>query len=224
MAATLYPPSLLDANQVLQHVYDETTQGLRVNTEATIVAGAFEVAIDHITDSIKVGDGLTFLDINPDGSINVNITGGALEVIIDHTNDSIKIGDGIDFLAVNADGSINTTVIGAANPELFLYYDEITSVPTSIETTIQTFIALAPSFLKQLDVSGTNIAEYRVYLNTALINKKRTYFGGDLNTEISYSNAGFGLALAISDVVEIKVIHIRPDVGDFNSSLYILES
>lgn len=72
----LYPPSNLDSNQVLQHAFDDATQRLRVETDATVIAGAMEVAIDHTTDSIKIGDGIDLLSINSDGTIDIkNITG-----------------------------------------------------------------------------------------------------------------------------------------------------
>jgi hypothetical protein len=81
MAAPLYPPSTLDSGQVLQHAYDENTQSLRVNTEATVTVGDFNVAIDHADDSIKVGDGTDILEINSDGSVNVRaIPSGTYEV------------------------------------------------------------------------------------------------------------------------------------------------
>lgn len=65
-------PSALDSAQVLQHAFDDETHALRVNTEATVVAGALEVAIDHQTDSVKIGDGSRFADITSDNSLKVS--------------------------------------------------------------------------------------------------------------------------------------------------------
>lgn len=65
-------PSKLDSSQVLQHAFDDDTQTLRVNTEATVVAGAFEIAVDHSNDSIKIGDGINFAAVNDDGSLKVS--------------------------------------------------------------------------------------------------------------------------------------------------------
>lgn len=64
-------PSALDSAQVLQHAFDDETHALRVNTEATVVAGALEVAIDHQTDSVKLGDGNRFAKITSDNSLKV---------------------------------------------------------------------------------------------------------------------------------------------------------
>ena len=65
-------PSKLDASQVLQHAFDDSTSRLRVDTEAVIIDGAIEVALSADSDSIAIGDGSNTLTVNPDGSINVN--------------------------------------------------------------------------------------------------------------------------------------------------------
>lgn len=65
-------PSKLDSSQILQHAFDDDTQTLRVNTEATIVGGAFEIAVDHSNDSVKIGDGINFAAVNDDGSVKVS--------------------------------------------------------------------------------------------------------------------------------------------------------
>lgn len=70
-------PSKLDASQVLQHAFDDSTSRLRVDTEAVIIDGAIEVAINAENDSIAVSDGTNTLAINPDGSINVVDSGSS---------------------------------------------------------------------------------------------------------------------------------------------------
>jgi len=65
-------PSRLDSAQVLQHAFDDESGTLRVNTEATVVAGALEVAVDHQTDSVKIGNGVRFADIAIDNSLKVS--------------------------------------------------------------------------------------------------------------------------------------------------------
>lgn len=73
--------SSLDNNQILPAVFDEATGRLRVETTATLVNGAVEVAIDASTDNIEIKNNSTgnTLAINNDGSINVDIvsTGAA---------------------------------------------------------------------------------------------------------------------------------------------------
>lgn len=65
-------PSRLDATQVLQHAFDDTTGALRTTTEATVIPGALEVAIDHQTDSVKIGNGIRFADVAVDNSLKVS--------------------------------------------------------------------------------------------------------------------------------------------------------
>lgn len=72
MSVSKPTPSRLDSAQVLQHAFDDETRTLRVNAEATVVAGALEVAIDHQTDSVKIGNGTRFVDIATDNSLKVS--------------------------------------------------------------------------------------------------------------------------------------------------------
>lgn len=69
---SVHVPSKLDSNQVLQHAYDDDKNALRVSTETTVVAGAFDVAIDQATDSIKIGNGTNLVEVNDDGALRVS--------------------------------------------------------------------------------------------------------------------------------------------------------
>jgi hypothetical protein len=89
----------LDANQVIKQAYDEANKRLRV--DATVTASIGEV---KIVDS----DG-DELQVNPDGTINVN-------TIIDAASDNIAISDGTNTLTINPDGSINAGISGTINP------------------------------------------------------------------------------------------------------------
>ena len=64
--------SKLDSSQVLRHAFDDESGSLRVNTEATVVAGSFEVSVDHQTDSVKIGDGINTVDVASDNSLKVS--------------------------------------------------------------------------------------------------------------------------------------------------------
>jgi len=102
-------PSDLDEQQIIQQAYDSDLQRLRVDAEVTAVVG--DIEISSSTSSITIGNpnnGNT-LDVNPDGSINV-------DVILAPTSDTVSIGNkaGTNFLAVNPDGSINVTSTGSS--------------------------------------------------------------------------------------------------------------
>lgn len=203
-------PTLLDSNQVIQAVYDEGLNRLRVDIGANIsLGGDLEVSIDAADgDNIAISDGTDTLQINPDGSINVVFAPG----------NSIEITDGTDTLAVNPDGSINVVLSGSAT--VIETYNEVSSVLASVLTTIVSYTVINPGKLKQINVSGTNIAEYRVELNSVVIDKRRTYFGSALNTDFNYDD---GLPLAAADVVLVRVIHTRPSTGDFNARIQVTE-
>lgn len=125
---------------------DSTTGSLHVllqNSSLVVTATDLDIRdLSHLQDSVKIGDGTDFLEVNADGSINVSIAAGAEIKITDgtddlaingdgsinsvvtatdldirdlsHTQDSVKVGDGTDFLAVNADGSVNITDNGGS--------------------------------------------------------------------------------------------------------------
>lgn len=66
MSSTIYDTTKLDADQVLQHAYDETTQSIRTNATATVLPGSFEVEIDAADGdniSIASADGLRKADV-----------------------------------------------------------------------------------------------------------------------------------------------------------------
>ena len=74
MPEPIKPPSKLDSAQVLQHAFDDETRTLRVQTEATVVAGVMEVAVDHQTDSIKIGDGTRLAGVTASNELKVNLS------------------------------------------------------------------------------------------------------------------------------------------------------
>ena len=81
-------PTLLDQQQVIQAVYDEALNRLRVDIGANITLGGdLEVAIDAADgDNIAISDGTNTMVVNPNGSIDVNIIsggGGTITVNLD---------------------------------------------------------------------------------------------------------------------------------------------
>jgi len=203
--------SRLDAEQVLRAAWDENIRRLR--TDATF-SGTLSVSLDASNDSVAIGDGVDLLAINPDGSLNANITGTlAVEIdAADGDNIAIKDSDG-DELEINTDGSINVnSIVPTSNT-----YNEVTSVASGILTTIHSYTALSNAYLLTVDVAGTNVAYYEVQLNASVIDKKYTYFGGQLNASFDFG----AQSLIASDVVTVKVLHNRPTVGDFNAKIQI---
>ena len=224
-----------DANQVLRAVYDVDKNCLRT----CLVDGgagegpAVEVIIDHSTDSIRLGDGTSLVTttIFPASKVglDVNILTEDVDIRpLDAQVDNVAIEDADgDQLAINADGSLN--VAQALNPDLTgkVKYDEITSVASSSETTIVSFTALSgrDTFLQGVTVSGTNIAAFKVKVNGAVIDLKRTYFGGNLNEEFIFNGQNnSGVVISVGQTITVTVEHSRPMSGDFNSKILYMEA
>ncbi len=126
------------------------------------------------------------------------------------------------FDDVNGRIRVDATIAGeigstSATP-VAVYYNEVTSVPAETLTTIQIYIATSNSILNKVDTSGTNIATYTILINDVVIDRQRTFFGGTLNTTFNFIN---GMVLNTGDIVKIQVMHNRPDVGDFNSTIMV---
>jgi len=65
----------LDAFQVLRLAYDEVNNRIRTDASLSLDSAEISVDLDHSDDSIKVGDGVDFLQINSDGTISVKQSG-----------------------------------------------------------------------------------------------------------------------------------------------------
>lgn len=132
----------IDAGQVLRSCYDPVTNRLR--TDALVVAsiGGLEVAITHVDDSIRIGDGtdlVTVTNIGADYGLDVNII-NAPEIVIDHADDSIRLGDGTDLItstpsAIGSFQGLDTNDISGFGIEPFDY----TALTTTATTDTWTF-------------------------------------------------------------------------------------
>lgn len=155
-------------------------------------------------DSI-ISDGVDTLIINTDGSLNTQIT------------------DGTDTLAVNNDGSINVNVVSASatGVEKSLF-STASSVASGVLTTVLTYIVplATDSYAKRIEASGSNIATYEVYVDAVLVARQRTYFGSALNCIFDF---GTGIKYTAGTNIQVKIIHQRPTLGDFEVRLQVNE-
>ena len=238
--------SNLDQTQIMQRSFDESTDRLRVDAAVTIDTGQLDIILTHQDDSIRLGDGTNFLTSTTGGgkvSLDVNLTNNTLDVDINQATDSIKIGDGtnlvtstsvsgkqgLDVNVVNPIAITTTTPITSKlipNGATASTFNQISSVATGVLTIITTYTVPMGivAYLARVEYSGTNIADYTLYLNGTPIDKKLTYFGGSLETVSNFDvSISVGLQLAPGDVVQTKVLHQRPDPGDFSSRILAME-
>lgn len=92
----------------------------------------------------------------------------------------------------------------------------ITVVPDSTEATICTFTASQDTRVTRISCSGTIYGSYRLYLNTVLIETKRS--SPDRSIDFDFSRP---LQLDSSDILDVKVTHYY--IGhqeDFDATVY----
>lgn len=147
---------------------------------------------------------------------------GISEIIIDAAsgdNIAIKNSDGSD---INSSTPLPVTFIENTYNNIYSF-NNITAVPMGVETSIISYIVPNGKNANLIfsEMSGTNVATFNLYLGASLINKKRTFFG-DLNNTMEFKNKGF--YLTSGQVITLKVIHTRPDTGEFEANLQIKES
>jgi hypothetical protein len=153
---------------------------------------------------------------------SVRITAQDNDPVAGDIHSSVRVSDGTDDLAINSDGSINVNIVSSPDdPGLILMHNEITSVASGSEVNIMSFTAPPSSNYRvfKIDVSGSNIAQFRVRLNGAIVSTLRTYFSSSLNDSFVYEPFENGLKLAPGDVVRVTVIHGRPNPGDFEVTM-----
>lgn len=141
----------------------------------------------------------------------------------DGDNIAISNADGtkkVDVETINGKNALDVNIIGGIvdSGVSTNTYNEISSVVNGALTTIVSYTAIDDVVLKKVSISGTNIATYQVFIGSTKIDQQRTYFGSALNLDLDY-----GLSVTATQTVFVKVIHQRPDVGDFNGRIQIEE-
>lgn len=136
-----------------------------------------------------------------------NPNSSAVEVVIGNPEDISGGGGG---------GSVTTLNILSS-------YQERTSVAMGVTVNVisHTFSLTNDSKIRAISVSGTNIATYEMFIDSVLIEKKRTYFGSSLDAVFDFSQ---GYRVPIGATLEIKAHHFRPSSADFNATLKYTEA
>jgi hypothetical protein len=188
-------PSQLDQTQIIQQVFDDNRDALRV-------------VIDKANPIFSVNANVQVDTVNADISVDIQAAAG--------DNIAIASQDGNNHLIVNPDGSINVNTSGTVDTPITNIYNEVINVSSETLTTIISKTMISSGKLPCIMVSGSNIGTYTVELNSVVISKARTYFGGDLNYFFDFKS---GITLFSGDVVRVRVIHNRPFLGDFNAMI-----
>jgi hypothetical protein len=92
----------------------------------------------------------------------------------------------------------------------------VTSVPATTLTTIVTYAAAADTKVTRIGCSGTVYAKFQLFLNTVLVEVKRS--GPERSIDFSFDRP---LALATGDVIDVKVTHyVTAALEDFEATVY----
>jgi hypothetical protein len=194
-----------------------------LNVNATFSGTIGTVTIDAETSSVKVEDPNTgfFIEPQADGSINVNTSIQASQndsVLVYGTENGTPTGTQ-QVLKINADGSINVVDSGSSSLTAFSVFNSISSVPNGTLTPILNFTASTTNFLSKVEVSGTNMAQFEVWINGALRARQRTSLT-EFNAKFDFAIAEqTALILNSGDNVIVQVIQDRPNLGDYEARM-----
>jgi hypothetical protein len=138
----------------------------------------------------------------------------------------VSIVEGGNTMDVNTDGSINVNIVNsvpASTPGLVILSNEITSVASGIETTIITVTAPSDGYrVQKIEVSGNNIALYRVYVNGGTpILYKRTWWS-NFNETFNFETFTSGLLLTSGQVLTVTCYQTSPFLGTFEATVMTL--
>ena len=163
----------------------------------------------------------------------VKIIGGFLN--LRGNSDGTVIGNAADALKVNMRNAAGNEIGTPADPIFVEFpenadrtpveaYDEVLAVASGISTTIVTYTVPATKevVLERVEASGENIAAYTVEVNSVVVAMQRSFYG-DLNAKFEFlSKASLGKVLVAGDIVEVKVLHNRPSLADFESRIQMV--
>lgn len=92
----------------------------------------------------------------------------------------------------------------------------VTGIPTTTLTTIVTFSAASDTKITRIGCSGTCYAKYQLFLNTVLVETKRS--GPERSIDFLFNRPW---AMVTGDVLDVKVTHyVTGGLEDFESTIY----
>lgn len=97
-------------------------------------------------------------------------------------------------------------------------FDQVSGVGTSSETTIVSYtVPVGQTFRLQIaEFSGTNIGEFNLYADAALIAQRRTNFGGNLTDQFDFAT---GIDFISGQVIALKTINPQLNPGDYSGRI-----
>lgn len=130
-------------------------------------------------------------------------------------------------LEPNPDGSINVIVESVPSPNTTVVntFNQALLVPSNATVSIVSYTIPAgkTAVLQKSAVSGDNIGQYSLLINSVAQDIVRTMFGGDLSQLFDFTSGNdSGLSLNAGDVIQIQVLNPRPYLGNYNARIQVL--
>lgn len=171
--APRHQPSRLDANQVLQEAFNDETQRLRVDSQATVVDADIDITLTAEDDTVAIGDAVTGnkLKINPNGSINVAPqAGSATEAKQDVSN--VYLGNISQYTSTaNQElGTVNQN-LGTVNQNLGTVTSGLTSVNENLGTVNQTIGTIFNPFAPPKDCDSISVDDTELDIDVVYYRK-----------------------------------------------------
>ena len=171
--APRHQPSRLDANQVLQEAFNDETQRLRVDSQATVVDADIDITLTAEDDTVSIGDAVTGnkLKINPNGSINVAPqAGSATEAKQDASN--VYLGNISQYTSTaNQElGTVNQN-LGTVNQNLGTVTSGLTSVNENLGTVNQTIGTIFNPFAPPKDCDSISVDDTELDIDVVYYRK-----------------------------------------------------
>lgn len=175
----------LDSNQVLKNVYDEPANRLRTDASVSVVLGTVEVIINHVNDSIKIGDGTDLALVTASGELNVlasaqpGVDIGDVTVNNAAGASAVNIQDGGNSITVDAsnldirDLVFATDKVDVSGSEVSLDATSLAALE-NITVTVSNEVEIKNDSGSPVPISGTVTANAGTNLNTSALNLETT--------------------------------------------------
>lgn len=139
--------------------------------------------------------------------------------------DVILIDDEGNRINIYPDGALQVRGdldLSAAPGDVIHAFGEVSAVSASLLTDILTYTVPVGKVLQLIRVrsGGDNIGTFDVTIDGDVVDRQRTWFNGTLEVTFDFSAQDKrGVRLAEGTTIKARVIHARPYVGSFDSSI-----
>lgn len=172
-----------------------------------VPAEAYQILPTGIAESSTTVNGNWSLNVagfNAFRVIGQTVTSGTANVYLD---------------ASQASPGIPSSVVidTSASPPLTITHNEISLIASGIESVVLTLAAtIQPIRIFGVDVSGENVALFRVKVNGTTISNKRSWWG---NFNQSFQFPQNGMVLNVGQTLTVTALHNRPNLSNFEATV-----